>query len=351
MNLSERWSLLALCSVAAVVSAAFVHAMDQFGVIAIGPKVEVSVTVATIIEEAAIPLPPVPRPAVRPSYLALKELPLDMPPPADTLPIGEPTDQETPEWWSAEVRREAPAPTAGPRLSSPPVQRLPWLTQTPSAQPRDKRLMERLVEISPAANARLAEKFEAAKTVWPPAEIALVAIKDEKVLELFARPNGGTWKFVHRYPVLAASGSIGPKLRQGDKQVPEGVYGISFLNPDSRYHVSMRVNYPNIFDRQMADKDGRTNLGGDIMIHGKNVSAGCLAVGDEAAEELFVLAARNGSPNVKVIIAPTDFRRNGLPATSPGQPTWLPQLYTELASVMADFKSPASTGLLSFFGK
>jgi murein L,D-transpeptidase YafK len=61
---------------------------------------------------------------------------------------------------------------------------------------------------------------------------------------------------IHRYPLLAASGVAGPKLRQGDKQVPEGVYGISFLNPNSRYDVSLRVNYPNAFDRQMAAKDG-----------------------------------------------------------------------------------------------
>lgn len=102
----------------------------------------------------------------------------------------------------------------------------------------------------------LAETFETAKAAWPPAEFGLVAIKDEKILELFARSNGGGWKLIHRYPLLAASGVAGPKLRQGDKQVPEGVYGISFLNPNSRYDVSLRVNYPNAFDRQMAAKDG-----------------------------------------------------------------------------------------------
>ena len=69
--------------------------------------------------------------------------------------------------------------------------------------------------------------------------------------------GGQAWKLIHRYSVLAASGVAGPKLRQGDKQVPEGVYGISFLNPSSRYDVSLRVNYPNAFDRQMAAKDGR----------------------------------------------------------------------------------------------
>ena len=183
-------------------------------------------------------------------------------------------------------------------------------------------------------------------------EIALIAIKDEKILELIARSNGGQWKSIHRYPVLAASGTTGPKLRKGDKQVPEGVYGISFLNPDSRYHVSLRVNYPNSFDRQMADKDGRKELGGDIMIHGKNVSAGCLAMGDAAAEELFVLAASIGVSNIKVVIAPTDLRRNSAPGVeTAGAPQWLPKLYTEVQTAMAEFPKPPSSGLLSFFGK
>src|SRR5690606_11750698 len=157
---------------------------------------------------------------------------------------------------------------------------------------------------------------------------------DEKAVELYARPEGGTWKLVHRYPVLAASGKAGPKLEQGDRQVPEGIYSISYLNPASRYHVSLRVNYPNAFDRQMAAKDKRKNLGGDIMIHGKAVSAGCIAVGDEAAEELFVLAANVGLNNVKVVIAPSDFRRNGLPPADPAQPEWVPGLYAQVAAAM-----------------
>jgi hypothetical protein len=100
----------------------------------------------------------------------------------------------------------------------------------------------------------------------------------------------------------------------------------------------------------MAMKDGRKNLGGDIMIHGKKASIGCLAIGDEAAEEMFVLAAHIGLPQIKLIIAPTDFRKNGVPAVEPGQPEWLPKLYTQVASAMSEFKAPpTSIGLLSLF--
>lgn len=223
----------------------------------------------------------------------------------------------------------------------------------PHARLGNVSLTTRLNEIAPTASERIAAKFKAANAPWPPSEISLVAIKDEKGLEMHARQRGGAWTFIHRYPILAASGRAGPKLTRGDKQVPEGIYKIAFLNPNSRYHVSMRVDYPNSFDRRMAAKDKRRDLGGDIMIHGKKSSAGCLAMGDEAAEELFVLAASLGVGNVKLVIAPTDFRRNAIPATAAGAPAWLPRLYLDVASAMTEYKAPppaTSGGLLSLLG-
>lgn len=227
-------------------------------------------------------------------------------------------------------------------------------------RPYNRSLEKRLAEISPGATARLKKRFEAARMSWPPSEIALIGIKDEKILELHARAKGGPWELIHRYRVLAASGGLGPKLRQGDKQVPEGVYRIAWLNPNSSYHVSLRVSYPNAFDRQMAKKEGRSNLGGDIMIHGKNLSAGCLAIGDEAVEEVFTAAAETGVANVRVIIAPTDLRTKAFPEPKPGQPEWLPKLYTEIASAMSGYEatSPITTSstnmassFMSFFAK
>jgi len=255
--------------------------------------------------------------------------------------------------WSTEIQRERTEPGASPRFSLLPSLRLPW--QKPAPPQRTHTLKTRLAEIGPGATQRLAAKFETAKAQWPPAEMALLAIKSEKALELHVRQKGGPWKLIHRYRVLAASGGPGPKLRQGDKQVPEGIYSIAFLNPNSAYHVSLRVNYPNAFDREMAAKEARKDLGGDIMIHGKNLSAGCLAVGDEAAEELFVLAAQTGLAHVKVIIAPTDFRDHAIPPSEPGRPEWLPKLYTEVASAMSELKDreprSAATSLLSFFSR
>jgi hypothetical protein len=259
-------------------------------------------------------------------------------------------ESETADQWAVETRVSPPAPQSVVRLPAPPpAQRLPWQTAEPPAPRQNYTLNQRLAEIAPGAQTRLARKFEEAKAPWRPAEIALVAVKDEKTLELFARPAGGAWTFIHRYPVLAASGGSGPKLRRGDKQVPEGIYRISFLNPNSRFHVALRVDYPNAFDKRMGLRDGRKDLGGDIMIHGKAASIGCLAVGDEAAEELFVLAAETGPQKIKLIIAPTDFRRTAVPPLQPGQPAWLPGLYSEVAAAMAEFKAPPSGGLLSLF--
>jgi L,D-transpeptidase catalytic domain len=253
--------------------------------------------------------------------------------------------------WSTEVVAQKPS-VSGARLSVTAAVKLPLLASQPAPLTAEKSytLAERIAQLSPAASKRIQDKFAAAKANFPPAELALVAIKDEKVLELHARAVTGEWQFVHRYKILAASGTMGPKLRQGDNQVPEGVYGISFLNPNSKYHVALRVDYPSAFDKEMAAKDGRTALGGDIMIHGKNVSKGCLALGDEAAEELFVLAESAGLPKVKVVIAPTDLRGAAVPAAGEGQPKWVPQLYTRIASAMAPFKSPPANGLLSLLG-
>src|SRR4030095_1321078 len=168
-----------------------------------------------------------------------------------------------------------------------------------------KSVEDRVEEYGARVRERLEPGLGAAGIAWPPRRVLLVAYKAEKRLELFASSApesvGGDWSRMRRvktYPVRAASGGVGPKLREGDRQVPEGSYAIESLNPMSRFHLALRVAYPNAFDRARAAEDGRTELGADIMVHGSDVSVGCLAMGDEAAEELFVLAALAGTENV-----------------------------------------------------
>lgn len=138
--------------------------------------------------------------------------------------------------------------------------------------------------------------------------VRLIAVKDARILELWARKAGAPWAQLRTYPFTAYSGGLGPKLREGDGQIPEGVYGIEYLNPNSSYHLSMKVDYPNVFDRAKAKADGRTRLGGDIFIHGKAVTIGCIPIGDAAIEELFYFVATAGKAKVRVVIMPVDFR-------------------------------------------
>jgi hypothetical protein len=189
---------------------------------------------------------------------------------------------------------------------------------------------DRLATFGDSARQRLAPYFQKAGVAYPPREILLIALKTEKSLELYAN-DAMQKKLVRRYPILAASGRPGPKLREGDQQVPEGIYAVESLNPNSAYHVSLRLNYPNVFDRTQAAKDSRTRLGGDIMIHGKAVSIGCIAVGDEAAEELFTLAADVGVTNVKVICSPVDLRKRKAEVSASPSPDWIPELYADIA--------------------
>ena len=173
---------------------------------------------------------------------------------------------------------------------------------------------------------KLGYYFKKAKVAYPPRDVTLIAYKQEKKLELWARDKG-EFRFIRDYYIMAASGDPGPKLHQGDKQVPEGIYRITDLNPNSHYHLSMKLNYPNEFDLIHAEEEGRTDLGSDIFIHGKHASIGCLAMGDAAIRELFVLTAQVGISNVKVVIAPHDPKNYPLMANSEELPDWTPVLY------------------------
>ena len=186
------------------------------------------------------------------------------------------------------------------------------------------------------AQQRIRARFEQAGVAWPPVKIALLALKQSRRLELWASTHG-EWHLIHIYPILGASGTAGPKLRQGDKQVPEGAYRVLWLNPKSRYHLSMKLNYPNVEDRRHAREEGRNNPGGDIFIHGKDVSIGCIAIGDPAIEELYTLIQRTGVKQASVYIAPSDPRQR--PLSAPRQsPAWLDARYQKLDKIFKQFR-------------
>lgn len=200
--------------------------------------------------------------------------------------------------------------------------------------------VERTVEhLAPTVEERLQNLFARAGAAYPPKSVTLLAFKAERTLELWAESDGTPMRvWVYR---LLDSSPPGPKLEEGDWQIPEGVYRVTHLNPRSEYHLSLGLDYPNDFDRAMAANDRRTTLGGDIFIHGGDVSIGCLAIGDAGVEELFVLAARIGVGRMRVLIAPADLRTK--PAPAPKVPVaWLDQLYALLKRELSRY--PAAGG-------
>lgn len=196
---------------------------------------------------------------------------------------------------------------------------------------------ERLREVEPRVEPlwrhRLAgAEFDAIR------RLSLVTIKEERRLLVYAHGTANSL-LLAEYPVLAASGELGPKLREGDRQVPEGVYAITFLNPNSRYRLSIRLDYPSQADIDAARADGRDvgNLGGDIMIHGSDKSVGCIAIGDPPIEEVFWLVAKVGIEKVDVVISPN---RHPDERVTPNTPAWLASRYLDLSERLAKFDVP-----------
>jgi len=198
-----------------------------------------------------------------------------------------------------------------------------------------KTIAEVVLTYGPDARERLRPYFESSGVSYPPKKVILLGIKSTSQLEMWAEAETGP-VFVRSYTIRALSGVSGPKLRQGDRQVPEGLYKIEGLNPNSSYHLSMKLNYPNNFDLKYATEDGRSKPGTNIFIHGKAVSIGCLAMGDTVIEELFVLAADVGSTNIEVAIAPTDPRLMLLSTSI--QPNWVSLLYKQLNIHFSKYK-------------
>jgi murein L,D-transpeptidase YafK len=147
--------------------------------------------------------------------------------------------------------------------------------------------------------------------------------KQERELELWAQTGSGTFALFDTWPICSFSGELGPKLRQGDGQSPEGIYqvGRGQLNPQSSYHLSFNLGYPNAYDR------AHQRTGDYLMVHGACVSIGCYAMGDAAIEEIYSLLAAalsNGQREVQVHALPFRFDRGweGRVAASPWLDFW-----------------------------
>ena len=139
-----------------------------------------------------------------------------------------------------------------------------------------------------------------------PVQIYLRAFKEEALIELWAKNNTSkTFQLIDSFEICSMSGTIGPKRKQGDRQVPEGFYHIDRFNPASSFHLSLGINYPNASDKIIGKAN--SNLGCDIFIHGSCVSIGCMAITDDQINELYIYcveAYNGGQTKIPVTIFP-----------------------------------------------
>ncbi|WP_199120736.1 murein L,D-transpeptidase family protein [Pedobacter sp. ASV28] len=166
-------------------------------------------------------------------------------------------------------------------------------------------------------------KFERVKTAydlkWPSLEkelqkagfgngfeMIMQAYKAEGKLEIWLKTaKQDKFSLFKTYDACAKSGTLGPKVIEGDLQTPEGFYKINVFNPMSTYHLSLGIDFPNAVDKTRTGKDRKT--GGDIYIHGDCVTVGCIPLTDDKIREVYVLAVEainSGQKDIPVYIFP-----------------------------------------------
>ncbi len=140
--------------------------------------------------------------------------------------------------------------------------------------------------------------------------VYLRIFKLERVLEVWMQQKGRKqYKLYRTYPIAGMSGELGPKLMEGDKQAPEGFYNIvkGNLNPQSRYHLSFNIGYPNVYDKS------HSRTGSFIMVHGSNQSIGCYAMTDPVIEVIYLIvesAMSKGQKSVPFHSFPFRYKEN-----------------------------------------
>lgn len=184
-------------------------------------------------------------------------------------------------WWHD--RREAGAPPAPPPLVAIAP---PGADELPPARPPKPPLPQRLS----AAGFAMGDA------------VHLSLFKEERVMEIWLK-RGSRFELFETVPICSFSGALGPKLKEGDGQAPEGFYevGRAQLNPASAYHLAFNLGFPNAYDRAL----GRT--GSHLMVHGDCVSIGCYAMTDIGIDDIYTLvsaAMNKGQRSVAVHVFP-----------------------------------------------
>lgn len=147
-----------------------------------------------------------------------------------------------------------------------------------------------LEDIAPKkASRELPQKIQTsmkAKGMAKTSPIMMRIFKEESALEVWKQKNNGKYDLIASYDICKWSGELGPKFIEGDRQAPEGFYTVTpaQMNPNSQYHLSFNMGFPNAYDRA----NGRT--GQHLMVHGACSSSGCYSMTDEQVEQIYAFA-------------------------------------------------------------
>lgn len=197
-----------------------------------------------------------------------------------------------------------------PLLGAPPALARPLPDKAPRTLDARKR-----------RGAEVKQLFQDAGLPAVPPRLFLRIFKKEAEVELWGGRVGQPMVRVKTFAVCSASGTLGPKRRRGDLQVPEGFYFIDRYNAWSTFHLSLGLNYPNRSDRIRGRALGVTDLGGDIFVHGACVTIGCVPIEDEQIELLFLATLDThlaGQRAIPVHVFPARLDTSGLAALEAG---------------------------------
>src|SRR3569623_194298 len=185
---------------------------------------------------------------------------------------------------------------------------LPRNSSQKAVQPLKQATMNRLAEIGASPGAAMMSRI----------------FKQSSEFEVWKQTKAGPYKLYNTYKICAWSGVLGPKIKEGDRQAPEGFYNITpaLMNPNSNYYLSFNTGFPNKFDRSW----GRT--GANLMVHGDCSSAGCYSMTDESVAEIYALARESfngGNPVIQMQIFPFRLTPQNLAlvASNTNLPFWM----------------------------
>jgi murein L,D-transpeptidase YafK len=182
--------------------------------------------------------------------------------------------------------------------------------------------------------------FQDKKLKYEGFHLFIRGFKQEGKLEVWVKEKGKeNFVSLHTYDFCSTSGTLGPKRKEGDLQIPEGIYYINHFNPLSNFHLSLGVSYPNASDRILSDKK---HPGGAIYVHGNCVTIGCIPITDEKIKELYVLAVEarnNGQSQIPIHLFPSKLNDSSLVELERRNGKTHLDFWKNLQSIYNDFES------------